>query len=545
MDQPAKKARGRAPWKWLRRAAQLVFLFAFLWLFRKTESDGISDIQIAANLLFRLDPLVGATAILAGKQIIALLWPALITIALTLVLGRFFCGWVCPLGTLLDATHRLLPKRDTPPRPRWRVAKFFLLGLVLVSALCGLQLIGYINPFSILVRGMAVAVDPWLSRGVTAPFTWLYRHAPESVTGVSEPVYEFLKNHALPFQQNAFVWSGVSFAILAAVFALELVERRFWCRNLCPSGALMGMLARLSLLRRLPPRVCGNCKATAACDEFCRMGAFNEEKKFIPESCNLCMDCQSDCPSRVSRFGFKKSTSAPAPMEPSRRLFIASLAAGIAVPVVARVTGGGNRLPADFIRPPGARDEQDFLNLCVRCGECMKACTTNALQPVLFESGLQGAFSPRLMARLGYCEYNCTLCGQVCPTGAIRRLQVAEKQKFVMGKAVFDKDRCIPFATGESCITCEEHCPLPEKAILFRETETVVKKTGQRAKVKQPFTVLSLCIGCGTCETKCPLEGNRGVRVEREETVPPAVKKEYSELQRTNPRPVAPSSAGY
>ena len=551
MGEKGKKGEFRLPWKWLRRATQLAFLFAFLWLFRKTESDGSSVIQHAANLLFRLDPLVGASAILAGRHLVPLVWPALITVVLTLVLGRFFCGWVCPLGTLLDGVRHLLPKRmrNAAPSPELRAAKFFLLGVTLVSAVFGLQLIGYVNPFSLLVRGMAVALDPWLNLGATAPFTWLYRNAPESVTNVSEPVYQFLKSGVLPFQQNAFVWAGVSFGLLAAIFALELVERRFWCRNLCPSGALMGLIGRFSFLRRLPVRVCGNCKASARCDDFCRMGAFDGKMHLIPESCNLCLDCLNECPSSVAKFGFRKSKAAPAPLEPSRRLFVSSLATGIALPAFARAAGDGNRLPIDLIRPPGALGERDFLDLCVRCAECMKLCPTNALQPTLFESGFEGAFSPRLMPDRGYCEYNCTLCGQVCPTGAIRKLPVAEKQKFVMGKAVFDKDLCIPFAKGESCITCEEHCPLPEKAILFREVETTVKATGQRAVVKQPFTVLSLCIGCGICESKCPLPGKRGVRVVREPTVSASVKKEYEELEKTCPRPAAgqrsDSSGGY
>lgn len=530
-----KTGRRGLPWKWVRRAVQIALLAVFLWLFRRTESDGTDTIQGAANLLFRLDPLVGLTAILAGKQWIALVWPAAITLALTVLLGRFFCGWICPLGTLLDAAHRLLPKRRTPANPRWRVAKFFVLGMVLVAAGLGTQLIGFVNPFSILVRGMAVAVDPWFNRGVTAPFTWLYRNAPESVTGVSEPIYGFLKTHVLPFQQHAFVWAAVSFGLLAAVFALELVERRFWCRNLCPSGALMGLVARFALLRRLPGRVCGRCRASADCDEFCRMGAFDTQSRFIAESCNLCLDCVDVCPSRVPRFSFRKMKPAPAPLEPSRRLFFASLASGIALPAVARIAGDGNRLPADLIRPPGAGDERQFLDLCVRCAECMKVCPTNALQPTLFESGVEGAFSPRLLAQRGYCEFNCTLCGQVCPTGALTRLSVVEKHTFVMGKAVFDKDRCIPFVTGESCITCEEHCPLPEKAIRFREVETLVKKTGERALVKQPFVVLSLCIGCGICENKCPVEGRRGIRVVRAATVPPEVRREYEELERAHP----------
>lgn len=532
-------------WTWLRRAAQLVLLAVFLWLFRRTESTGTADLNAAVNVLFRLDPLVAASAILAAKQLVTLVWPVLVTVALTLLLGRFFCGWVCPLGTLLDIAGRVLPKRVRAASPRWRVVKFFLLGVVLVSAAFGVQLIGYLNPFSILVRALTVSVDPMFTWTVTAPFTWLFRHAPDSVTNISEPVYAWLKAHVLPFTQGVFVWAGVSLAILGGVFALELVERRFWCRNLCPSGALLGLFARLSRLRRVPGRVCDKCKLEVSCEESCRMGAFNGEGHLLMESCNLCMDCVEHCPVTSLRFRFKPKMPSPAPFEPSRRLFLASLATGVALPVVTRSVGIAHRLPVDLIRPPGAKPEHEFLDVCVRCAECMKVCTTNALQPVMFEAGVAGVFSPRLEPRMGYCEYNCTLCGQVCPTGAIRLLPVAEKQKFVMGKAVFDRKICLPFAKAESCITCEEHCPLPEKAIKFKDVE-VTTKTGERVVVKQPFTALGLCTGCGICVTKCPTDGPPGVRIVREEAVSDAVRKEYRKLEASvASQPVTERVPGY
>ena len=261
------------------------------------------------------------------------------------------------------------------------------------------------------------------------------------------------------------------------------------------------------------------------------MGAFDKDERLLAESCNLCMDCVERCPSNAAQFRFKPAMPVAAPFEPSRRLFLASLATGVVVPVVARGFGVAHRLPADLIRPPGAKPEHEFLDVCVRCAECMKVCTTNALQPAMFEAGVAGVFSPRLVPRMGYCEYNCTLCGQVCPTGAIRRLPVAEKQKFVMGLAVFDKKICLPFAKGESCITCEEHCPLPEKAIRFTDVEVVKKATGERVVVKQPFTVFRLCIGCGICVTKCPTDGAAGVQVVRADAVPAAVRKEYERLE--------------
>jgi ferredoxin len=131
------------------------------------------------------------------------------------------------------------------------------------------------------------------------------------------------------------------------------------------------------------------------------------------------------------------------------------------------------------------------------------------------ESGFEGMFTPRLVPRLGYCEFNCTLCGQVCPSNAIKRLDVKEKQSFVIGLAVFDKDRCLPFAKDESCIVCEEHCPTYDKAIKFKSIK-VKDKNGSEIIIKQPYVIDSLCVGCGICENVCPLKGDAAIRVIRQ-----------------------------
>jgi ferredoxin len=165
-----------------------------------------------------------------------------------------------------------------------------------------------------------------------------------------------------------------------------------------------------------------------------------------------------------------------------------------------------------LIRPPGARPEEEFLQLCVRCGECMKVCLTGGLQPTLLEAGLEGLWSPRLVPRMGYCEYNCTLCGQVCPTQAIRRLLPDEKKKLRIGLAVIDPSRCLPYAFQTNCIVCEEHCPTPRKAIWFEEKE-VLTHAGERRRVKQPRVDIELCIGCGICETKCPVQDLPAIRI--------------------------------
>ena len=165
-----------------------------------------------------------------------------------------------------------------------------------------------------------------------------------------------------------------------------------------------------------------------------------------------------------------------------------------------------------LIRPPGALDEQEFLHRCVRCAECIQVCIGNALQPTFLQGGLDGMFSPMLMARSGYCEFNCTLCGQVCPTGAIRQLTLEQKHQWKIGHAWFDKNICLPYAKATPCMVCEEHCPTPEKAIRFTEV-TIVDAAGETITIRQPYVVDELCIGCGICETKCPLPGRSAIYV--------------------------------
>jgi polyferredoxin len=505
------------PWRFWRRGAQVVCLLLFLWLFRKTEYSGAAAIPGAANILFRIDPLVALCVTVAGNWVVPTLLWSLLVVALTVVLGRFFCGWICPLGTLLDAARHLGRTRRSarPLDHRWQHAKYFLLGVLVVSAALGLPLVGYFDPFSILMRGLTCVVDPAWGRSVTWIFTWLYQHAPPAVTNATEPVYAVLRKTVLPFQNAAFRFVGVSLVVLLVPFALELVQRRFWCRCICPLGGLLALLSRRSLVRRLPVKGCKDC---GICGEICRMDAFDAAGRLAPESCNLCLDCIDACPHDRAKLIVRRAGAKPVPLDPSRRWFIGALATGVTLPVAAWAWRLDRRVSPELIRPPGAGNELEFLDRCVRCGECLKVCPTNALQPTLGEAGIEGMFSPRLVPRIGYCEYNCTLCGELCPTGAIRRLPLAEKQRTVIGVAVIDKDRCLPYAKGRSCIVCEEHCPTPDKAIQFREIE-VRTEQGEMVRMKQPYVLRELCIGCGICETKCPLAGPAAVRVIRVEAV--------------------------
>jgi formate hydrogenlyase subunit 6/NADH:ubiquinone oxidoreductase subunit I len=144
----------------------------------------------------------------------------------------------------------------------------------------------------------------------------------------------------------------------------------------------------------------------------------------------------------------------------------------------------------------------------------MKVCPTSGLQPVLLQGGLEALWTPHLVPRLGYCNYGCHACGQICPSGAIPALDLERKRQAVLGRAVIDRDRCLPWAHGVPCIVCEEMCPVAPKAIRLEEVP-VADDLGQMVTVQRPHVVGDSCIGCGICEYQCPVEGEAAIRVFR------------------------------
>lgn len=485
------------------RISQILFLALFLVLFVQTEYRGQDEINAAVNAFFRADPLVMVSYLLAAKAWTWLLLPALLMALATLLLGRFFCGWICPLGTILDLVTPGI-RKSSPIKALKGSLKYWLLLPILSASLFNLNLAGLLDPLAILLRGMTFCLYPLLGLSAREGWVGLYRLLGERRDTIA-PVYNMLHDHLLPFRETLYPLAVLSTMILLGVIALERFEERNWCRNLCPLGTLLGWLGRFSLFKRMPPGLCGDC---GKCRELCPTGF--DRDLLAKEECILCMECQLHCPHQRISFRADISFRPVGPLMPERRLLLGGMATGLLLAVPARF-----RPPeriSRLLRPPGVRAEDAFLKKCIRCGECMKVCLKNALYPAAWQAGIEGFYTPVVIPRLGYCEYNCTLCGQVCPTGAIPALPVETKRREVLGKAVFDKNHCLPFAQRIDCIVCEEHCPIPQKAIRSREV-TVIAPDGRRRVVKEPYVVEEICNGCGICENVCPLETKAGIEV--------------------------------
>lgn len=487
------------------RISQLLFLTVFLVLFVMTEYRGKDEISAAINSFFRADPLVAISYLLAQKSFTILLLPGALMALFTLFLGRFFCGWICPLGTILDLVTKYIPKK-TPIRFLKSRFKYYLLFSLLFAALFNVNLTGVLDPIAILVRAMTFFFYPLFGYSIRSTWAGLYDIIGENRDYVAFG-FAFFRDYLLPFRETFYPLAFLSFIIFAAILFLERYEGRNWCRNLCPLGTLLGLLGRFSIFKRLPSRLCNDCKS---CKDTCPTG-FDQEI-LQKEDCILCMDCKVKCASKRVQFHPFRRTSGKAAGSPvlERRILLGGLLSGF---FVSRAFSFHSPWSQErLLRPPGANNEGNFLKQCVRCGECMKVCLRGALYPDISRGGLYGLFMPVLIPRLGYCEYHCNLCGQVCPTGAIPNLPLEEKKKSIIGLAAIDKNHCLPYAKKINCIVCEEHCPVPGKAIRF-ENVSDVDYTGKKVILKKPYIVDELCNGCGICENKCPLEGKSAIEV--------------------------------
>jgi polyferredoxin len=295
---------------WLRRISQTGFLLLFLYLFIEAVYKPVNQTGRGVKLFFELDPLVLLSSWISSHQVASGLLLSLVVVGVTVLAGRWFCGWVCPFGTLhnlLTSARRARPKDRIAAGEysRWQKSKYYVLAAVLASAVLGLNLAGWFDPFSFLYRGMATVVYPEANDGTKAVFAWLYDRDPGvgkfKVTAVSEPIYEVLRRHFIAASQPHF-YGGLLIALLFfTVVFLNLYRARFWCRYVCPLGALLGTLGKNPLVRlRRNEAECNNCRL---CVADCQGGADPQNPAaWKPAECFYCWNCHSACPQHAITF---------------------------------------------------------------------------------------------------------------------------------------------------------------------------------------------------------------------------------------------------
>ncbi|MCX7990500.1 MAG: 4Fe-4S binding protein [Proteobacteria bacterium] len=486
------------------RLSQIVFFIIFLVLFINTDYRGKDEINIAINSFFRADPLVLVTYILSTFSFITLLIPALLMVIATFFLGRFFCGWICPLGAFLDFVSLKIKKNSQLKIFKGKFKYYFLFTLLFLS-LFNINYGGVFDPIAIFIRFLTFFVYPLFGYVVKSGWGWLYGIFGNKIE-FAEGFYKIIKYNILPFRDTFYPLAFLSSFLFILIVFLERYEKRYWCRHLCPLGTLLGIFSKFSIFKRLPKKLCSDC---GECKNICPT-AFDREI-LNEENCIICLDCQVKCKfGRVKFSPFKFNIKSANP-DLNKRFFINSFIFGFVLSNIFKNGNYNNKL----LRPPGVADEKEFLKKCVRCGECMKICLKNALYPSYLEGGVYSLYTPILIPRKGYCEYNCSLCGQVCPTKAIPKLPIEEKKKQVIGIAHFDKNHCLPYAKKTNCLVCEEHCPIPGKAIKIKKRREI-GYNDKAFELLEPYVDEKLCNGCGICEYVCPLTGKSGIEVFRE-----------------------------
>jgi polyferredoxin len=460
------------------------------------------------NSFLRLDPLIGFTNLLASRALVAGVALALVTIVLTLIFGKVWCGWICPLGTFLDlfSFDRWKFNRVTPDN--WRRVKYGILLVIIFAALIGNLTLLIFDPLTILVRTFSESFWPILDRLVTYAETSLYRYP-----GLREGISSFdrlIRPSLLPLTPEDLRGAEIFGVVLLSIVLLNLVAKRFWCRYLCPLGGLLGLISKVAIVRR---RVGTECTECVLCIRDCPTGTIHADRGYAsdPAECTMCLECLESCPKGATQFPVRLGLADFQAYDPDRRQVLLSFGAAIVGVGLLRAATPSDRNSPYLIRPPGT-EEKNLMSTCVRCGQCVRVCPTGGLHPALTRAGIVGMWTPTLISRLGYCDYSCNACGESCPVNAIPALSLEEKRAQVIGQVVIDEDRCIPWAEEEDCIVCEEMCPLPEKAIVL-ETVEVNRVSGDIYTVQRPEVLVDQCIGCGICEYKCPVEGEAAIRV--------------------------------
>ncbi len=486
-----------------RRWVQTFCLIVFLGLLFIASGDLV--VSPSADFFLHLDPSIALITAISSRHLLIWMIPTVVIVILTVFLGRFFCGHICPMGTTLDVADKVFAVSYKKQKKvgYLRALKYLVLIALVGSSLFGVSFVFMASPLSLITRFYGLIMLPAVN------------YLTGSAHQLLSPLWEQLDINSLLFFQIKSLHYATQFFVLlffVGLFGLSRITPRFWCRYLCPAGALFALFSRKPLVHRVVSDECNDC---GKCVRACSMGAIGEENVFQTcfEDCVVCLTCEKVCPEAAITFSRERMPAQKSIIStlPTRRQFIVASVAGTSTAIASLTglnssvgkAGQGQVAPPMLIRPPATLPELDFLARCIRCGECMVACPTNTLQPIWFDAGVMGLFSPAITARRGFCNPDCHRCAEVCPTESIRRIPKQERIWAKTGTAMIHRQKCLAWEHNQKCMVCDEVCPFG--AIEFTR-ENGLSVTVPKVKEEK-------CSGCGYCEYHCPVQNQSAIVV--------------------------------
>lgn len=448
----------------------------------------------------------------------------IIVLVLTTLFGRVYCSFICPLGIFQDIITRISnvfrrkKRRFSFLKPR-QILRYSLLVFTLLAAMSGFIIIlGWLDPFSIFGRFMTHAVRP----------VFVYINNNVSSLFFSWDIYSLA-----PIEYRAYSWASLGAVVgtFIIIVWMSAFYGRQYCNTVCPVGTLLGLISKFSLYKiRLDQEKCNSC---GLCKNSCKAGCIDSNNKTVDMSrCVGCFNCLTACKSNGVLYNSSNLTL-NRDSDESRRNFITKTAtllltgAGLTNAIAQPESSDPTLIPEEKefpVSPPGSKSLEHFISKCIACHLCVSICPKQVLQPSLFDYGLKGFLQPRMDYHTSYCNFDCTLCGEVCPTGAILPLTLEEKHVEQIGKVVFIRRNCIVRTDLTDCGACSEHCPTK-----------AVEMIPWRRVLLIPKVHPDICIGCGACEFACPTKPYKAIYVDGNEIHQKAEKPEITE-QATTPQ---------
>jgi len=447
-------------------------------------------------------------------------------ILLSLLSGRTYCSFLCPLGIGMDLFSRIGGlfkkkfRRFGFKKPHTIIRYSLLTASVIVVFIWGIYMLTLLDPYSIFGRFMTYFAKPVVIL------------INNFVAGILHKFDVYTLDH-ITIKGFQLLSYSVPAAFFILIGTLSLTKGRLFCNMICPVGTLLGLLSKVSFLRiQFDESKCTRC---GRCSIGCKSSCIDFLHYHVDVSrCVDCFNCIDICPDKALSYSPVKLKKKPHETDLDKRKFVAgSIMLLLGLPQIARSQEKTAPVPkkestvkenkTSPVSPPGAGSITDFNRNCTACSLCITTCPNGVLQPALLQYGVTGIMQPVMDYHKSFCTFNCTKCTEVCPTYALSPLALEAKKLTQLGKVNFIKDNCIVKTEKTACGACSESCPTKAVYMIPYEGNLLI-----------PETNVEICIGCGHCEFACPTRPYRAIYVDGN-TVHQAAKKpenEQSEMEK-------------